>query len=74
MKPVEKVTTIKTSRFDVTDYLDSEEMIAEYLSAIREEDEPILLVHALGDVAKARGLRQIDSATLPSLTRSGTNT
>jgi len=50
---------IKTTPFDVSDYLDSEEMIAEYLSAILEEDDPDLFISALGDVAKARGMTQI---------------
>lgn len=45
--------------FDAADYLDSEETIAEYLSAIMEEDDPDLLLAAIGDVAKARGMAQI---------------
>ncbi len=54
---------IKTTLFDVADYLDSEKMIAEYLSAILEEDDPDLFVQALGDVAKARGMTQIAKET-----------
>jgi probable addiction module antidote protein len=50
---------IKTTPFDVSDYLDSEEMIAEYLSAILDENDPDLFISALGDVAKARGMTQI---------------
>jgi probable addiction module antidote protein len=45
--------------FDAADYLDSEEAIAEYLTAIMEEDDPDLLLAAIGDVAKARGMAQI---------------
>lgn len=45
--------------FDAADYLDSEEAIAEYLTAIMEEDDPALLAAALGDIAKARGMTQI---------------
>lgn len=45
--------------FDAADYLDSEETIAEYLTAIMEEDDPDLLLAAIGDVAKARGMAQI---------------
>ena len=54
---------IKTTSFDVADYLDSEEMIAEYLSVILEEDDPDLFVRALGDIAKARGMTQIAKET-----------
>lgn len=45
--------------FDFSDYLDGEEAISEYLTAILEEDDPALLAAALGDIAKARGMSQI---------------
>ena len=54
---------IKTTPFDISDHLDSEEMIAEYLSAILEEDDPDLFIKVLGDVAKARGMTQIARET-----------
>lgn len=53
------MTTIKTARFDAAEYLDSEEAIAEYLSAALEEDDPSLFLAALADVAKARGMTQM---------------
>ncbi|MGO3868915.1 MAG: helix-turn-helix domain-containing transcriptional regulator [Alcaligenes sp.] len=34
------MTTVKTASFDATEYLDSKEAIAEYLSAALEEDDP----------------------------------
>ncbi|NOX67078.1 MAG: putative addiction module antidote protein [Chlorobi bacterium] len=49
----------KITRFDATDYLDSEEMIAEYLNAVIEDDDLSLLIAAIGDVAKAKGIKQI---------------
>jgi probable addiction module antidote protein len=49
----------KLTPFDAADYLDNEETIAEYLTAIMEEDDPDLLLAAIGDVAKARGMAQI---------------
>jgi probable addiction module antidote protein len=49
----------KFSAFDVADYLDGEETIAEYLSAVLEADDTDLLIAAIGDVAKARGMGQI---------------
>ena len=70
---------IRTTTFDVADYLDSEEMIAEYLSAILEEDDADLFIKALGDVAKARGMTHIAKETglgresLYKALRSGSN-
>jgi DNA-binding phage protein len=44
---------ITISRFDASDYLDSEEAITEYLEAIKEEN-PALLASAMKDIEKAR--------------------
>ncbi len=49
--------------FDAAEYLDNEEAVAEYLSAVLEEDDPGLLAAALGDIAKARGMAEIASAS-----------
>lgn len=45
--------------FDVADYLDSDETIAEYLTATMDDPNPDVFLAALGDVAKARGMAQI---------------
>ena len=45
--------------FDVTAYLDSDEVIVEYLSAAAEDANPDVFVAALGNVAKARGIALI---------------
>jgi probable addiction module antidote protein len=50
---------MKVSRFDPVDYLDSEEMITEYLTAALEEGDPDLFLNALANVAKARGITQL---------------
>ena len=52
-----KIADLKT--FDVSDYLDSEEKIAEYLAVVLEDNDPTLLAAALGDVARARGMTQV---------------
>lgn len=39
--------------FDVVDYLDSEEAIAQYIPIVQEENDPAALVHALGVAARA---------------------
>jgi probable addiction module antidote protein len=45
--------------FDGADYLDNDEVIAEYLSAAVEDPNPDVFLAALGDVAKARGMARI---------------
>ncbi|HEY0281169.1 MAG TPA: addiction module antidote protein, partial [Rhizomicrobium sp.] len=45
--------------FDAADYLDNDEVIAEYLSAAIEDPKPDVFLAAIGDVAKARGMAQI---------------
>lgn len=45
--------------FDTANYLDSEEIIAEYLNAALDDGNPDLLLMALGNIAKARGMTQV---------------
>ena len=49
----------KITDFDPAAYLDSEEAIAEYLPVTLEENDPDLLLAALSNVAKARGMAKI---------------
>jgi probable addiction module antidote protein len=51
--------TLETTKWDVTEHLDSPEAISGYLEAIAEEGDPRLLVAALGDVARALGMSKI---------------
>lgn len=45
--------------FDAARYLNDEEAIAEYMSAVLETENPDLFLLALGDVARARGMAQV---------------
>jgi len=56
-------TKARITDFDPATYLDSDEVIAEYLTAVLEEDDPDLLLTALANVAKARGMTQIAKDT-----------
>ena len=49
----------KLSKFDVADYLTDEASMGEYLTAILADGDPDLLLSAIGDIAKARGMTQI---------------
>jgi len=49
--------------FDITEYLDSEEAIAEYLTQVLEDGDNDEFIRAIGHVAKARGMAQIAKET-----------
>ena len=57
------MTKEKFTRFDAAEFLDSEEVIAEYLAAAIENEDPNVFVAALGDVAKARGMAFVAEQT-----------
>jgi len=54
---------LETSKFDIADYLDSNEMIAEYLNVILEEGSDTEIVTAIGHIAKAIGMTKIAEET-----------
>ncbi len=49
----------KLVAFDAARYLDDEAAIAEYMTAVFEAEDPDLLLMALSDVARARGMAQV---------------
>lgn len=51
------------SKFDITDYLNSNEMIAEYLNAVLEEGDNTDVITAIGHIAKAVGMNKIAKET-----------
>lgn len=54
---------METTRFDVADYLDSQEMIAEYLNTVLEDGESSDLIEAIGYIAKSIGMTKIAERT-----------
>lgn len=48
--------------FDAARYLTDDVAVAEYMTAILEMDDPDLLLLALGDIARARGMAQVAKA------------
>lgn len=54
---------METSKFDIADYLDNNEMIAEYLNAVLEEGNDSEIVTAIGHIAKAIGMTKIAEET-----------
>ena len=49
--------------FDVSQYLDSKETIAEYLSQVLADGNTDELLEAIGNIAKAKGMAQIAADT-----------
>ena len=47
---------IKTNPFDSADYLDSPEAIEAYLEDALETNDPAIVAHALGTIARAKGM------------------
>jgi|TARA_R110000823_G_scaffold309545_1_gene433784 probable addiction module antidote protein len=54
---------METTKFDIADYLDSEEMIAEYLNTVLEDGDSADLIVAIGHIAKSIGMTKIAEKT-----------
>ena len=53
----------KIKEFDPANYLDSDEMIVEYLKDAAEDKNPAVFLAALGDVARAKGMTEVAKRT-----------
>ena len=64
-KPKAKVGTkaMRFAPFDASEFLDSEEVIAEYLTAALEDPNPDVFLRAVANVAKARGVAAVAKAS-----------
>jgi len=51
------------TRFEIADYLDSNEMIVEYLNTVLEEGDNTDIINAIGHIAKAIGMTKIAEKT-----------
>lgn len=49
---------LETRPYDTAEHLNTEEDVVLYIEAILEENDPALFAHALGIVARARGMAQ----------------
>lgn len=54
---------MEITNFDIAEYLDNKEIVAEYLSQILADGDMDELLEALGNIAKAKGMSQIASET-----------
>jgi len=60
---------VATTRWDITEYLDSDERIAGYLDAVFEDGDSTLIKAAIADVARAKGMTEV--ATKSGISRAG---
>ena len=54
---------VTTKKWDASEYLDSPEIIIEYLKAALEEEDTEVLMVAIGNIAKAKGMSEIAQKT-----------
>ena len=55
-------TKIKTIPWDSAKLLETKEDIAGYLEAVLEDGDPALITHALGVIARSKGMTQVGRA------------
>ena len=53
----------KTKTYDVGEYLETEEDMAAYIQAAFEDGDPAVVIQALGNIARARGMSEIARKT-----------
>lgn len=51
--------TIKTKTFDVAEFLENEETVAAYLNMALDDPNPEMLLLAVKNIARARGMAQL---------------
>ena len=54
-----KKEKLKTTKWDVVDYLKTDEDMANYLEAAIEDGDSAVISAALGDIARAKGMSQV---------------
>jgi len=55
--------TDKLATFDPAEHLQSDQAVADFMAAAFETNDPAYVAHALGVVARAKGMTQISSQT-----------
>lgn len=54
-----KKKKIKTTKWDVADYLKTDEDMADYLEAAMEDGNPAVIATAIGNIARAKGMTEV---------------
>ena len=59
----QKINIADLPEFDMAEHLGSDQAIAEYLSIVLEENDPTEFAHALGTIARAKGMTEVARAS-----------
>ncbi len=62
-KVTPRASAASLAPFDASEFLDNEEVIAEYLAAALEDPNPDVFLRAVANVAKARGISKVAEAS-----------
>jgi len=54
-----KKTKLKTTKWDVVDYLKTDEDMAAYLEAAMEDGDARVIATAIGNISRAKGMTQV---------------
>ncbi|PKL47633.1 MAG: putative addiction module antidote protein [Nitrospira bacterium HGW-Nitrospira-1] len=54
-----KKEKLKTTKWDVVDYLETGEDMAAYLEAAMEDGHPAVIATAIGNIARAKGMTKV---------------
>ena len=54
-----KKEKLKTTKWEVADYLKTDEDMADYLEAAMEDGHPAVIATAIGNIARAKGMTQV---------------
>jgi probable addiction module antidote protein len=54
-----KKVKLKTTKWDVVDYLKTDEDMADYLEAAMEDGHPAVIATAIGNIARAKGMTEV---------------
>ena len=58
-----KINATELPDYDMAEYLKTEEDVANYLTLVLGENDPTELTHALGTIARARGMTEVGRAS-----------
>lgn len=59
----QKINIADLPEFNMAEHLGSDQAIAEYLSIVLEENDPAEFAHALGTIARAKGMTEVARAS-----------
>ncbi len=56
---MKKKVKVKTTKWDVVEYIKSDEDMADYLDAAMEDGHPAVIATAIGNIARAKGMTEV---------------